>query len=455
MLHAIDGSLTGTTAGQEVFAYVPGMLYQGPNATPQVDGLASLGNPSFTHHGMVDGTATVVDVDFGRTNGGNGTTDWRTILVGALGKGGKGYYAIDVTDPSAMTSETAVAGKVLWEFSDSTLGYTFGDPVAVKTRKWGWVLVFGSGYNNSDGKGYFYFVNPRTGTLLEKVSTGVGSTGSDAGLAHVQPFVLDRTDNTADAVYAGDLLGNLWRLDVTASTGNYPSPVQLAQLTDANGVALPVTSRPLPIVQPGTNTRWITVGTGQLLSSGDISSAQDQAFFAIMDGTGLAFGTAAGLPASMSYPIVNSNLRRLTDLTTTVTLNPATEIGWWFSLGTSSSRGWRVIADPTSFYGSVSFSTMLPSGDACNPSGSSRIYVIDLGTGQSQLVSGSTVLGYSTAVTGTVTDLRFYSVNDSSGNATRRLIVCSDTGVCRSPELAPPVAASLRRLNWRELPLAD
>jgi type IV pilus assembly protein PilY1 len=145
----------------------------------------------------------------------------------------------------------------------------------------------------------------------------------------------------------------------------------------------------------------------------------------------------------------------LTDLTTTVTLNPATEIGWWFSLGTSSSRGWRVIADPTSFYGSVSFSTMLPSGDACNPSGSSRIYVIDLGTGQSQLVSGSTVLGYSTAVTGTVTDLRFYSVNDSSGNATRRLIVCSDTGVCRSPELAPPVAASLRRLNWRELPLAD
>ncbi len=455
MLHAIDGSLTGSTAGQEVFAYVPGLLYQGPNSTPQVDGLASIGNPSFVHHAMVDGNATVVDVDFGRTNGGSGTTDWRTILVGALGKGGKGYYAIDVTDPSAMTSETAVAGKVLWEFTDSTLGFTFGDPVVVKTRKWGWVLVFGSGYNNSDGQGYFYFVNPRTGALLEKVGTGAGSTSSDAGLAHVQPFVLDRTDNTADAVYAGDLLGNLWRLDVTATSGSYPSPVQLAKLTDGSGTALPVTSRPLPVVQPGTNTRWITVGTGQLLSSGDISNSQDQAFFAIQDGTGLAFGTATSLPTGMSYPILNSNLHRLTDLTVPVTLNPATEIGWWFDLGTSSSRGWRVIADPTSFYGSVSFSAMLPNGDACNPSGSSRVYVIDLGSGQSQLVSGSTVLSYSTAVSGSVTDLRFYSVNDGSGNATRRLIVCSDTGVCKSPDLAPTTSQSLRRLNWRELPLAD
>jgi type IV pilus assembly protein PilY1 len=455
MLHAIDGSLTGTTAGQEVFAYIPGMLYDGPTSTPQVNGLASLGNPTFVHHAMVDGNATVVDVDFGRTRGGSGTADWRSLLVGAMGKGGKGYYAIDVTDPSAMTSETAVAGKVLWEFTETTLGYTFGDPVAVKTRKYGWVLVFGSGYNNSDGQGYFYFVNPRTGEMLEKVSTGVGSTSVDSGLAHVQPFVLDRTDNTAESVYAGDLLGNLWRLDVTGTTGTYPAPVRLAVLTDGNGTALPVTSRPLPIVQPVTNVRWITVGTGQLLASGDIANAQNQAFFAIMDGTGAAFGTEAGLPTGMSYPLVNSNLHRLTDLTAPVTINSRTEIGWWFDLGTSSGRGWRVITDPTSFFGSVSFASLLPTGDACNPSGSSRVYVIDLGTGQSELLSGTTVLSYSTAVSGSVTDLRFYSVNDTSGNATRRLIVCSDTGVCRSPDLAPNAAQSLRRLNWRELPLAD
>ena len=79
------------------------------------------------HYNFVDAPPVVADVDFGKTQGGSGT-DWRTMLVGGLGKGGKSLYAIDVTDPSAMTSETAVAGKVLWEFSHADLGYTYGEP---------------------------------------------------------------------------------------------------------------------------------------------------------------------------------------------------------------------------------------------------------------------------------------------------------------------------------------
>ena len=46
--------------------------------------------------------------------------------------------------------------------------------------------------------------------------------GDPAGMAHVQAFLLDRTDGTADSVYAGDLHGNLSRLDVTATDGDYP-----------------------------------------------------------------------------------------------------------------------------------------------------------------------------------------------------------------------------------------
>ena len=38
----------------------------------------------------------------------------------------------------------------------------FGAPIVVKTRKYGWVVVLTSGYNNSDGRGYLYFVNPPT-----------------------------------------------------------------------------------------------------------------------------------------------------------------------------------------------------------------------------------------------------------------------------------------------------
>lgn len=447
MLHAVDGALTGSGAGQEVFAYVPGALYSGSN------GLKTLGNPDFIHYNFVDATPVVADIDFGKTQGGTGT-DWRTILVGGLGKGGKSLYAIDVTDPSVMTSETAVAGKVLWEFSHADLGYTYGEAAIVKTRKYGWVVIVGSGYNNGDGQGYFFIINPRTGALLEKIGTGAGSTSDDAGMAHVQAFLLDRTDGTADAVYAGDLHGNLWRLDVSAGSGSYPSPQKIAMLTDASGVRLPVTSRPLIVVQPHTNKRFVTVGTGRLLHSSDIASSQAQRFFAIIDGSGVRFNKPADLPSGISFPITTAKLKELTDLTQKVTLDLSAEIGWYVDLGqVAGGPGWRVISDATSsFLGVVAFTAMVPSTDsACEPSGTSRVYAIDLGTGQSRLLNGSNaVVPYLSTLPGVVTDLRFYSVAGKP-----RLLAGTDTGATGAMPGAWTPAVALRRLNWREVPLTD
>jgi type IV pilus assembly protein PilY1 len=451
MLHAIDGSLSGSTAGQEVFAYVPGALYQGPTSTPQVNGLASRGDPDFTHHAMVDGPPAVFDIDFGRTQGGSGT-DWRSVLVGSLGKGGKSYFAIDVTDPSAMTTESAVAGKVLWEFSDNDLGFTYGAPSAVKTRKYGWVLVFGSGYNNSDGKGYFFFVNPRTGALLEKVSTGVGTSANQAGLAHVQPYVLDRTDGTAESLYAGDLLGNLWRLDVTPSSGSYATPLKLAELRNAAGNALPVTSRPLVVVHPRLNRRFVTVGTGRLLHTSDVSSTQKQIFAAILDGTGSAMGTTAGLPSGVTYPIQMGNLTQNSDLTQPLILNFSTSMGWWVDMGTSDTGlGWRVITDPSSFFGTVTWVSMVPNGDSCSPSGKSRVYSVDIGTAETQLIDSTGAdIAYSTSLPGVVIDHGTFSVN-----GVPRLLVGDDGGRTTILQRKSPTGLGLRRLNWRELPVAD
>lgn len=445
VLHGVDGSLSGGTAGKEVFAYIPGALYAGAN------GLKRLGDPDFVHYNFVDATPMAADVDFGRTQGGSGT-DWRTILVGGLGKGGKSLYAIDVTDPSAMTSEAAVASKVLWEFSHADLGYTYGEPAAVKTKKYGWVLIFGSGYNNADGKGYFFIVNPRTGALLDKIGTGEGSPSDDAGLAHVQAFMLDRTDGTADAVYAGDLHGNLWRLDLTG-TGSYAAPQKLAALTDASGVRLAVTSRPLIVVQPNTNRRYVTVGTGRLLHSSDIGSTQSQRYFAVIDGSGMRFNKAADLPSGISFPVTTAKLKELTDLTQKVTLNLASEIGWFVDLGTvAGGPGWRVVSDSTSFLGTVAFTAMVPSTDsACEPSGSSRVYAIDLGSGSSKLLnSAGVVVPYLSTLPGVVTDLRFYSVAGKP-----RLLAGTDTGATGAMPGQWTPGVALRRLNWREIPLAD
>ena len=460
MMHAIDGSISGSTGGTELFAYVPGALYRGPTGAPVVNGLQSRGDPDFTHKPLVDGPVAVFDVDFGRTPGGSGT-DWRSLLVGALGKGGKSYYAIDVTNPAAMTTETLVAAKVLWEFTHADLGYTFGEPVAVKTRKYGWVLIFGSGYNNSDGQGYFFIVNPRTGALLEKIGTGVGSGGYQAGLAHVEAFIPDRTDYTADAAYAADLLGNVWRLDLTALTGAYPAPVRLATLTNATGAPLAVTTRPLIVNQAALNRRFVTVGTGRLLDTGDISSTQAQGFFAIADGTSTAFSLDATTvpappgvpqqPPGITFPILRTNLQQHTNLALPVSVNFATQAGWWVDLGTDAGGlGWRVITDSSAFAGRVTFAAMLPNNDVCSPNGISRLYSVDVGTGQSQLRDASAARVAFLPSTSNIIETRTYSV-DGQGE----LFISDDRGVTRRVDTEPPVPRGLRRLNWRELPVAD
>jgi type IV pilus assembly protein PilY1 len=251
---------------------------------------------------------------------------------------------------------------------------------------------------------------------------------------------------------AWHLQGNLWRLDVSGSTGSYPAPLKLAELTDADGVALPVTSRPLIVVQPGTNRRYVTVGTGRLLHSSDIASTQPNRFFAIIDGSGARFNQSTDLPTGITFPVQRSKLKELTDLTKKVTLSLDTQIGWFVDLGrVAGGPGWRVLSDSTSFYGIVAFAAMVPSSDsACEPSGTSRVYAIDLGTGASRLETGAVVQPYYTALPGVVTDLRFYSVDGKA-----RLLGGTDTGATGSLPGNFGVGTTLRRLNWREVPLTE
>lgn len=463
MMHAVNGSLTGTDAGKEVWAYIPGALFNGPTA-PSTDGLASIGNPNYIHHFMMDSTPLTIDVDFGRTNGGSGT-DWRTILVGGLGKGGKIIYALDITNPASVTSETTAAQKVLWEFRDNDLGYTYGQPVVVKTRRHGWVIVVGSGYNNADGKAYFFFINPRNGALLDKIATDCStcSATNQAGMAHVNAFVLDLTDGYADAIYGGDLMGNIWRLDVTG-TGGLPDPVKFAYLVGSDGNALPITSKPLPVVQPGTNRRYITVGTGRLLDSTDINNTQPQRFFAIIDGSNAAFskdGTISGqtsdLPTGITFPLRVSNMLELTDLNTKISLDLRTQLGWYIDLGVSAGGpGWRVLSDPTSFYGAVAFAATTPSSsDVCAPNGTSRVYAIDLGSGYCQLTGAGSGC-YESTTDGIVIDLTFYSVNI---NGVGKSVLIKGKNNCTGSNCSPvskvatrsPANLGLQRLNWREI----
>jgi len=440
MLHAFVGS-----SGTEQFAYVPSALFQGPTGTPQVNGLAALGNPNFTHHYYVDATPIAYDVDFNRTYGNMtttsaGTSDWHTLLVGGLGKGGTSFYAIDVTNPASMTSESTVAGDVKWEYSDSTMGYSYGAPVVVKTASCGWVVAVTSGYDSSSSLGYIYLINPKTGALIQKIATSSASSGLTQASAYVQ----DYTDYTADSIYVGDLNGQLWRFDLTGTCGSYPAASQIATLTDSSGNAQPITTAPLIEIHPTTRKRYVMVGTGQFLSIQDVASSNVQSFYVIMDGTAGAFNPAP------STPITRTSLQAVTasNLTAGITLS-STKLGWYIDLGVDSASGiaWRVNVNPTAYNGTVSFAALLTTGSACNLSGQSEVYAVNYATATSILTSAP--LGYA-VFTSAVVNLKYVGVNGQA----ELVAGFADGSVYKVPANLT-TTISTRLLNWREIPSAE
>lgn len=436
MVHAFEADFTVPAAsaanqvtggGSELFAYVPSFTFNGPTA-PMTDGLAALSilngvttdsssnYLSYAHHFYVDATPAVADVDFNYVAAATyvappskstaATAKWHTILVGGMGKGGKGYYALDVTQvPSAIdatSSTTAVeqalaTQKVLWEFTDTDMGYSYGDPQIVKTRKYGWVVLLTSGYNNPSGKGHLYIVNPATGKLLEKLDTTAGSASNPSGLAQATGYTQDVTDNTVEQVYAGDLLGNVWRFDLSSSgTAAFPAPTLIATLTDPSSNPQPVTTSPRIELDPTAddlNTRrWVFVGTGQALDASDLTSTQQETMYAIRDGSGSTPWTT-GWPVSRN----TSTMHKDTNLTVGVTLLD-TDAGWYYDLtGSAGTNGGteRIVVDPDAAAGvyTLTWATMTPTSDPCTLAG--NIYAVSFGNGSSVLVdSAGNSMGY-------------------------------------------------------------
>jgi type IV pilus assembly protein PilY1 len=457
MMHAFDGSLTSSTKGTERFAYIPSFAYGDSSVSSEryyaTYGLASLGNPTFTHHYFVNATPKNFDIDLANAAGSkSGTTNWRTLLIGGMGKGGKGYYAIDVTDPSTWTSESAVAGKVLWEFTDSRMGYTVGEAHAVKTAKYGWVVILPSGYNNSDGKGYIFIVNPNTGALLQAIATPSGSPSSPINLAHVRAFTNIAVDGTADTVYGGDLQGNVWRFDLTGSA-DYAAPTKIAVLTNSAGDHLPVTTPPQVGVDPTTKKRYVMVGTGQQLSDADIASSSLQAFYAIVDGTADAGGffKSDTLPSGYTFEITRDELTPLTDLTTALGTE-ASPMGWYFDLSSSSETGIaeRINVEADFVLGVVSFAANLPNGNVCSPDGSSRLFAVGVGTGQSVLVDAAGDLVESISFDDATTEVLLTKSEDGTVSVVR-----GGTSGGVTPNRAKLPYSAFKFLTWRELSTVD
>lgn len=382
MLHAFDATVGGSDSGKEKWAYVPGMLFKNG-----VDGLASwawkYADPlpnKFSHRFRADQSPIVTDVDFGKSGVPTGLADWRTILVAGMNKGGKGFYALDVTNPDVST-EADVTAKVLWEFTgetvnDSKMGYSFGEPTIFKTRRFGWVVAVTSGYNNVAGTGHLWLLNPKTGAVLHRFNTPAHSSGSPSGLGQVNGFRLADRDNTVEQLYAGDLLGKVWRFDVSSPTAvGWTDPA-----APIASVGEPITTRPVISIDPfNPKNRWVVFGTGKLLSQADASvtnAATNSTFFAIKDGSKAA-------PNGIATPIVKSDLVPVALADTK--LLPDTIKGWYISM---SGYG-QIDLNPEIRRGRVFWSSNTPSATPCSKGFDGYVFARNLGSGGNAFQGGT------------------------------------------------------------------
>ncbi len=434
MLHAFDD-----TTGNEAWAYIPLGVYRagstGLGALSYQDGAL----PAFAHHYYVDATPKIVDVDFGAGSG-----DWRTLLVGGLGKGGHSYFGIDVTSPADFTDENAVAKKVVWEFSDPDMGYSYGKPVITKTHnsKWGnkWVVLIPSGYNNATGEGKVFFVDAATGTLLKTMSTGAGSATTPSGLAHISGYTLDYRNQMTEQIYAGDVLGNFWRFDIADPNDAKWSVTQVATLTDPGGTAQPVTTPPqIEIdIQNGVD-RWVFVGTGKLYHESDLANTQTQSLYAIRDGT-------ATVPKTFNKPLTRADLEETPDANG---LAGKPDNGWFDDL----PPGQRIVVPPQAALSVVAYAGTSPQDDPCLTGQPATVYAREFARGNSLITddAGNIVESVYSPEGGVGLELLAL---DNGGSDVPTIVVgltLGTTGKLKPINVQPPAYFTAHRMSWRLL----
>lgn len=323
-----DGMLHGFSAkdGSELLAYVPRGV---------VGGLKKLTDKDYQHQYYVDGSPMTGDIKDG--------DNWKTMLVGTLGAGGKGYFLLDVTNPTSFTTASVVQDRTRGNSeaatSCSTLTGTaqqacnasvaenadIGNITArpgrnpaslqeatqiTRLNNGRWAVVMGNGYNSANQRPVLLVQYLDGDKKLVRIQATDATTGSgnanDNGLAAPALVDLDG-DGKTDVVYAGDNLGNLWKFDLTSTSADSwavafgkdkplfttRGPVTLSSNT--RDQVQPITTP--PIVR--ANDRSMTIGTG--------ADAKNLPIGGMM----VAFGTGRNLTANDRRTDITQNVQTL------------------------------------------------------------------------------------------------------------------------------------------------
>jgi type IV pilus assembly protein PilY1 len=485
MLHAFNGA-----TGDELFAYIPSWL--GPK-------LSALTSTTYlnNHQSYLDGTPAVAEALVG--------SNWKTVLVSGTGGGGKGVFALDVTNPATFS-----AADVMWEFTnadDADLGYVTGRPQILKLRTsatgstYKWYAVFGGGVNNyvtdsgvfsstgnptlfildlskaagtawALGTNYYKITLPVNSTLSASKPTGLLNFRAALGVAKEVAYI-----------FMGDLHGNLWKLDFTAAgtanwnisdlsyykQGTTDNPIPMFIAKDASGNEQPISAAPSVAFGPPSvaGSFYVLFGTGKYLEVSDRASTTIQSIYmlydngsttldsspassatsAISDRRRLKLGTANATTGVITVPAFTPG--RAT--TNTDTDNPRS--GWVSNLPNS---GERQVSNGTIFGDKVIFGSLIPSTSsttACSATGGGgNVYSVDIQIGNATSV-GSTVGILGEPLVQEISPATTYTHSNSTGRRTktmtRQVFQQGSNGIAPGSTASQTVTTG--RMSWRQI----
>ncbi len=445
MLHAIDGNQTGTTAGQELWAFVAPEFYT--RFTRLMDNTPWISFPGVPT--TVTPTPTSKDYFFDgsigayqeRNSSGTITKVW---LYPTMRRGGRMIYGFDATTrPVSSLATTLPTFK--WRFgcpnltndtnctgggNATSIGQTWTTPKPFRLKNdSNLYLAIGGGYDScedtsgamtgstvttldactstSKGRGVF-ILNADTGAQVKYIDltdTNLGGTAAGRVIADVVPVDTD-FDGYADLLYIADSRGNLYRVNTSnssggivpsswASSGGSQNMYLLATVSDWTARASSRKFFYAPDVVVGGNTAFVLIGTGdreQPLNTSFASGVTNR-FYGFRDIYATAVGT--GYPA-ITNTQANSDtqgntslasgalLLNVTDFTLSYSTVISTTRGWFIDLVTSSSPLEQVVTVPATIGGVTYFSTYQPrltSSTVCSDLGTGRGYALNFLTG--------------------------------------------------------------------------
>ncbi|MDO6687475.1 MULTISPECIES: pilus assembly protein [unclassified Agarivorans] len=386
MVHVID-----VANGEEIMAYIPSQVYPHLN---------SLTKSSYSHKYFVDGEIA------GYTDDSD-----KTIVVGTLGTGFKGLYAIDVSD-----MRSANKNKIKWEINSTDagfggLGFTREKPTIAKLKNGKVGVIFSNGYNSAEDAGTLYIADLDDGSLIKSLTVGsiVDPTGLNRPNALASPAVVDLNgDGIADRIYAGDLYGNMWVFNISDSNvGNWKianeddKPLFTAVSLDKSGspatyISQAITTRPSVGVHPYGIGQGVLVafGTGKYIEKGDNNYLAEptQSIYAIWDKLDESYYTTSRTQVDSEQ--VYSNLLRQSIIeedarnrkVSSYPIDWGVHKGWYLDLvntqdDNTTNYGERQVTNSLLLANKLSFTTLLPNEDACTPGGSGWYMEMNLHSG--------------------------------------------------------------------------